>query len=82
MQSIPYELANTFCQLTNKPMTFFVVAIWIYLAVVAYNSESIDELLILLLSPLSKEGFMLSWIAIFLFIPVLLIISLICRLCK
>ena len=82
MPSIMYESTNNFCQLLNKPGVIIAVAIWIHLVVMAYNSESIDEFLTLLLSPFSKKGFILSWVAIFLIVPMLLVIGLISRLCK
>ena len=55
MPSIMYESTNNFCQLLNKPGVIIAVAIWIHLVVMAYNSESIDEFLTLLLSPFSKK---------------------------
>jgi hypothetical protein len=82
MQGIPYEMGYGFCRLTNKPMVFFVVAVWVHLAVIVYNSKSTDEFLQNLFNLFSKKRFILSWIAIFITIPVLLIISLITRLCK
>jgi hypothetical protein len=82
MQSISHEFTNNFCQLTSSPITFFVISFLIHVTVAVYNSESNDDLLEILFNPFSRKGFVLSWVAGFLIITVLSIISLISSLCK
>jgi hypothetical protein len=71
-----------FCQLTNKPLTFFAIAICVHLAALSWNSNSNDEFLTLLLSISSRKGFILKWVSLLLTIPVLVVIALLSSLCK
>ena len=82
MLNIPHEIGDIFCQSTNGAGGFIVIAIFVHFVVFVYSSKSVTDFLDLLFNPFSKKAFILSWVAIFLIIPALLIVSLFKLLCK